>query len=251
MLEISQESTGELQKAQFERAKNIINKADTILSQEKSQPIKVDVPTQTVNKVTLEEALDNLNSLVGLNKVKKQVADWVDQIKVFKMREERGMKLPSMSYHLVFTGNPGTGKTTVARIMSQIYCALGVISNGHLVEVDRSELVAGYVGQTAIKTMEIIKKAIEARRLSYSPYSNFAVGAVLLTKDGKLFYIPFLYKRFENNNQFIQEDIKYWFYTAKLENYLLSRGFDFDHKKLKSDYEINKFMALVTIKYYR
>lgn len=72
-----------------------------------------------------------------------------------------------------------------------------------------------------------------------------------ILKDGKLFYIPFLYKRFENNNQFIQEDIKYWFYTEKLENYLLSRGFDFDHKKLKSDYEINKFMALVTIKYYR
>ena len=109
---------------------------------------------------TLEEALAELDQLVGLDVVKKDVDSLVNLVKVRKLRQERGMKTPEMSFHLVFSGNPGTGKTTVARIVGKVYSALGILSKGHLVEVDRSGLVAGYVGQTAIKTKEVIDKAL-------------------------------------------------------------------------------------------
>ncbi len=110
-------------------------------------------------KPTLEEALAELEGLTGLEAVKKDVDSLVNLVKVRTLRKERGMKCPDMSFHLVFSGNPGTGKTTVARIVGKVYSALGILSKGHLVEVDRSGLVAGYVGQTAIKTQEVIAKA--------------------------------------------------------------------------------------------
>ena len=109
---------------------------------------------------TLEEAMAELDQLIGLETVKKDVDSLVNLVKVRALRKERGMKCPDMSFHLVFSGNPGTGKTTVARIVGKIYSALGLLSKGHLVEVDRSGLVAGYVGQTAIKTQEVIQKAL-------------------------------------------------------------------------------------------
>ena len=111
-------------------------------------------------KPTLEEAMAELDELIGLDMVKKDVDSLVNLVKVRAMRKERGMKCPDMSFHLVFSGNPGTGKTTVARIVGKIYSALGILSKGHLVEVDRSGLVAGYVGQTAIKTQEVIDRAL-------------------------------------------------------------------------------------------
>ena len=108
----------------------------------------------------LNELLAELDSLVGLDQIKKNVKSLINLVKVRKLREESGLPSPAISLHLVFMGNPGTGKTTVARLIAQLYYAIGVLSKGQLVEVDRSGLVAGYVGQTAIKTSEVIKKAL-------------------------------------------------------------------------------------------
>lgn len=109
---------------------------------------------------SLESVLAELHGLVGLDKVKSDVQSLLNFIKICQMRTQRGMKVPTMSYHLVFTGNPGTGKTTVARMVAKLYYLMGILPQGQLVETDRSGLVAGYLGQTAIKTQQVIQEAL-------------------------------------------------------------------------------------------
>ena len=107
-----------------------------------------------------EDPMESLDKLIGLTTIKADVKELTAFVKVQKARKDQGLKSVPVSLHLVFTGNPGTGKTTVARIIASIYKQIGVLSKGQLIEVDRSGLVAGYVGQTALKTQEQIKKAL-------------------------------------------------------------------------------------------
>lgn len=117
----------------------------------KSEPVE--------KEKTLKELLDELNSLVGLDSVKDKVKDLIAYQKVQKMRRDNNLHSVKNTLHLAFLGNPGTGKTTVARIVGRIYKQLGLLSKGHFVEVSRTDLIAGYQGQTALKVKKVIEKA--------------------------------------------------------------------------------------------
>lgn len=116
-------------------------------------------PSAEVTAETLQKAMGELNSLIGLDGVKDQIAKLMNMHEANNIREKQSLPRIPVGLHLVFTGSPGTGKTTVARIVAQMYQAIGLLPGGQLVEVDRSTLVAGYVGQTALKVQEAINKA--------------------------------------------------------------------------------------------
>ncbi|MBQ7736534.1 MAG: AAA family ATPase [Oscillospiraceae bacterium] len=180
------------------RSKAPINASEFVTSAEPAFTAKAGVsssggsteakPAQTEEpeeKPNLEELMAELDELVGLKTVKKEVKSLTNLIKVRKLREEAGLPNTAMSLHMVFLGNPGTGKTTVARLMAGLYAAIGALSKGQLVEVDRSGLVAGYVGQTALKTQEVIQSAMggvlfidEAYSLSKGGENDFGREAI-------------------------------------------------------------------------
>ena len=123
-------------------------------AQQEAEPAEV-LPVESIDDLKAE-----LNALIGLDGVKKEVANLINMVTIHKLRAAQGLKNADMSLHMVFSGNPGTGKTTIARLMARIYHSLGILSKGQLVEVDRSGLVAGYVGQTATKTAKVIESAM-------------------------------------------------------------------------------------------
>ncbi|MEI6620519.1 MAG: AAA family ATPase [Actinomycetes bacterium] len=135
---------------------------------------------------TYEELLTQLDALVGLESVKSEVSQQAELLRVAKLRAGRQMKNPDVTRHLIFTGNPGTGKTTVARLVAKIYRSLGLLEKGHLVELDRTGLVAGYLGQTEAKTAEAVKSALggvlfidEAYSLAGDQYGDAAVSVLV------------------------------------------------------------------------
>ena len=218
-----------------EQEKEILKKINDKLSnpKEKLEGVK---QTEIDENESLDDVLDELNELIGLTNIKTAVQELSNFLTVQKIREEKGLKNVNNSLHSVFMGPPGTGKTTVARLVSRIYKHLGYLEKGHLVETDRTGMVAGYVGQTAIKVEEVVKTSIDGVLFIDEAYS--------LAKDNKKDFgneaIEVLLKKMEDHRD--QLVVIVAGYPDEMEEFIESnpglqsrfnRYFTFDHYKPK------------------
>lgn len=164
---------------------NSVRPESSAQSPEQKQDRHAETKEELPEKEDIDALRDELNSYIGLSRVKEEVRNLINIATVYQMRREHGLPTADISMHMVFSGNPGTGKTMIARFMARVYHSLGILSKGQLVEVDRSGLVAGYVGQTAIKTAKVLEKALggvlfvdEAYTLTAGKENDFGQEAV-------------------------------------------------------------------------
>lgn len=232
------------------RIASLIAKVDDTISEEETTLLKkindkLANPKEKIEGVkqteidedeTMEDVMDELNELIGLDNIKTAVQELSNFLKVQKLREEKGLKNVNNSLHSVFMGPPGTGKTTVARLVSKIYRHLGYLKKGHLVETDRTGMVAGYVGQTALKVEEVIKTSLNG--------VLFIDEAYALAKDNKKDFgneaIEVLLKKMEDHRDELVVIVAG--YPDEMEEFIESnpglqsrfnRYFTFDHYKPK------------------
>jgi SpoVK/Ycf46/Vps4 family AAA+-type ATPase len=191
--------------------------------------------------ITIEELVNDIYSLVGLNGVKQEIKSLVNLYTIRKIREERNIKQPSISNHLIFTGNPGTGKTTIARMLAMIYKKLNILSKGHLIEVDRSGLVSNHVGETALKVKEVIDNAMGGILFIDEAYSLYNQSEVDFGREA----IDTLLKAMEDNRSDLIVIVAG--YSNEMENFLdYNPGLRsrFNRKIVFDDYSVSESVQI-------